>query len=330
MKIDSVIVLCWKGDFRLARICLASIRYFYPDIPLYLMKNIATGDFDTSEVERALNVSTKGLENRMGKGWGKLEMLFRPELGRFLFIDADQIMVGPVIDELEKCNAQFVVVPDALDPDSDTVDRLYYNRARLTEFDPAYQMPRNYFNSGQYVATAGVLAREDFDRIVEWGPPLKVRDSRIFNFLDQSILNYVFQKSAREGKLTLDWRAFMHLARTDYFWNVKLDTIKTKEAHPLLFHWAGQPKNFISLMRRGDLLGFFEQYYYSQVKYGIVIQFVRTLATTPKNTYQFAYSTAGSFKKVCRRLLASSANKSSMGSLRNSNTHTSEPSRKST
>jgi hypothetical protein len=115
MKIDSVVVFCWEGDFRLAQICLASVRFFYPDIPLFLMKNIARGNFDTSEVERCLNVSSAGISEPYGSSLGKLELFFRPELGRFLFIDADQIMVGPVLEELARLDEQFIVVPERLE-----------------------------------------------------------------------------------------------------------------------------------------------------------------------------------------------------------------------
>lgn len=303
MKIDSVVVLCWAGDFRLARICLASVRYFYPRLPLYLMKDITKGDFDTSELEENLSVSTKGLSGAYGKFFGKIELLFLPELGRFLFIDADQIMTGPVVDALERVEAEFVVEPDNhAHPASDVVDRLYYNRRLLGQWNPGYEMPPYHFNSGQWVARAGVLSRDDFNDIVDWNPRLTIRDPGIFCMTDQSILNYCFFRLARAGRITLQSAHFMLLVRTEDCRRAALDEIAARRAPPLLFHWAGEHKSFVGLMKRSDLLRFFEQWYYRRLKHGTRLRWSRRLASAPANAYAFAYWTAGRAK---RRLRAS-------------------------
>jgi len=303
MKIDSVVVLCWAGDFRQARICLSSIRYFYPDIPLFLMKDVARGDFDTAELERCLNVSSGSLCGHYGLGWGKVELLFRPGLGRFLFVDADQIMVGPVLDDLATLSAQFVVVPDAIDAESPAFARLYYHRDNLRKFDPAYQLPAYHFNSGQFVATAGVLGPRDFEPVLAWGAPPRVRDPSTFTFYDQSVLNYVLHKAAAAGRITLQPHAFMHLARTEYFWKVPLGQVAARQAQPLLFHWAGEQKSFLSLMRRHDLLEFFEELYYRRLKHGGVVRFWRRCASAPVNASRLARQVAGRGRRKVRSWL---------------------------
>lgn len=307
MKIDSIVVFCWPGDFRLARICLASIRYFYPDIPLYLMKNVARGDFDTTEVERRFGVSTAGLAQAYGSSLGKLELLFDHRLGRFLFIDADQVMAGPVLDVLERRNEQFVVVPEHLEPEHPAIDKIYYHRRELARLDPAFVGPGYYFNSGQFVATAGVIEPEDFDGIVQWGRPLKGLNKQAFVFGDQSILNYVFPKLAATGRLTLGTCDFMELARTEYFWNVGLETIRHRQGKPTLLHWAGLPRNFLTLARRSDLLRFFENYHYSGVRHGRWLRTLRSLRSAPENGYRWAYHHAGMAKRRLRSAFHSSA-----------------------
>lgn len=297
MKIDSIVVLCWKGDFRLARICLASVRFFYPEIPLFLMKDTSKGHFDTSEIESCLNLSTVGLSGAYGPGAGKLELLFRPDLGRFLFIDADQIMAGPVLSALEASDADFVVTADDLDVQSPTIERLYYDRERLKAIDPSFPLPTFQFNSGQFVGTAGVLSRDDFEGLVEWGRPIKICDPRTFKMYEQGVLNYVVHKAARAGRLTLETHDFMHLARTEYFWNVPLQNVRAKAARPLLFHWAGTHRIFVSFMRRSDLLRFFEGYYYSRVRHGSWRRLWRSLKAAPKNACLSARQLAGACKQ---------------------------------
>lgn len=301
MKIDAVIVLCWKGDFRLARICLASVRYFYPHIPLYLMKDETRGTFGTTEVEAALDVRTHGLAGRHGPGFGKLELLFRPEFGRFLYIDADEIMTGPVLDSLAVHSADFVVVPDGPNRVSPDIDRLYYDRKLLRALDPSYRLPRFHFNTGQFVAQAGAMSRADFGDLVAWGQPSRVRHREIFKLHEQGLLNYALQRLVAARRVTLEYAEFMHLARTDYFKTVSLAEIAARRARPLLFHWAGARRGFLSAMRRPDLLRFFEDHYYSHVPRGAALKLGRRASAVPENSLRHVRDLAGRWKRALRR-----------------------------
>lgn len=304
MKIDAVAVLCWAGDFRLARICLASVRYFYPKIPLYLMKDITRGDFDTSEVETALNVRTQGFTGRFGPGMGKIELLFRPELGRFLYIDADEIMVGPVLDALEKHTADFLVVPDGPVNTSPDIDRLYYDRARLRELDPAYRLPEHHFNSGQFVGRAGMVTPADFEDLVVWGSPSAIRHRQIFKLSEQGLLNYVLQRLVARGRISVGYAEFMQLARTPYFHSVAVEDVQARRAQPVLFHWAGARRSFLSAMGRADLLKFFEAYYYSLVPSGRAVRLGRDLGAAPGNAWRHFRGLAGQWKRSLRKTAA--------------------------
>ncbi len=301
MKIDAVIVLCWKGDFRLARICLASVRYFYPQIPLFLMKDETRGTFDTTEVEAALGVRTQGLAGQHGPGMGKLELLFRAELGRFLYLDADEIMIGPVLDSLAACHADFVVVPDGPNRVSPDIDRLYYDRNLLRGLDPTYRLPRFHFNTGQFVAQAGRMSRADFGELVAWGQPSRVRHREIFKLHEQGLLNYALHRLAAARRVTLEYAEFMHLARTEYFKTVPLADVAARRAQPLLFHWAGARRGFLSAMRRHDLLRFFEDHYYSLVPRGGALRLGRSTRAVPENSWRHVRGLAGQLKRVLLR-----------------------------
>ena len=39
MTIDAVYIACYKYDLRFTRILVASIRHWYPEIPIYLIKD---------------------------------------------------------------------------------------------------------------------------------------------------------------------------------------------------------------------------------------------------------------------------------------------------
>ncbi len=96
--IKRIYVLCHASDLWLAKISVASIRYWYPDVPITLLKDRTKGDFNTAEMERCWNISSMVLaHDRCGLGFAKIELLIRPRRERFLIVDADTVMCGPVL-----------------------------------------------------------------------------------------------------------------------------------------------------------------------------------------------------------------------------------------
>ena len=51
MRIEGVAISCYRFDVDLTRLCVASIRFWYPHIPIWLLKDRQYGDFDTDEIE---------------------------------------------------------------------------------------------------------------------------------------------------------------------------------------------------------------------------------------------------------------------------------------
>jgi len=56
MKIEGVVISCYVLDVHLTRECVASIRYWYPNVPIWLLKDRRYGDFSTREIESQWNV----------------------------------------------------------------------------------------------------------------------------------------------------------------------------------------------------------------------------------------------------------------------------------
>ena len=63
-KIDKIVIVCHKGILWLTQICIASIRYWYPDRDIYIVKDLYGGNFDTSELERYWNVKELVIEDK--------------------------------------------------------------------------------------------------------------------------------------------------------------------------------------------------------------------------------------------------------------------------
>jgi hypothetical protein len=254
-------------DARYTRICVASIRHFYPDIPIRLLVSGKLQPGLAEELRRYWDVGIADLPSRDDYGWGfvKLEPLFGPSGEKFLVLDSDTALAGPVLDVWHDTRARFLV-DDEKQSEADT-KRLYYDWEKLRKFDPCARPPRFVFNSGQWFGTAGVLTRADFEPWVEWTMPRKLRHPECFMPGDQGILNYVFNRKANLEDVQVDRRQIM-LWPGRSMEGLDADGVLRKAASPRIVHWAGLKKARQQDMAGADLLNFFERIYYRRLPAG--------------------------------------------------------------
>jgi hypothetical protein len=264
MKVDKVFINTYKYDFHFARICIASIRYWYPYIPIFLIKDEKEGRFDTSFSEKAWNVNVLDIpRKKFGWGYGKLETLFLSDSFSYLVLDADTVMAGPVLDAVEHINADFIV-DEEVQPDK-RFNEIYYNLNRINELDPGFVYPGYSFNSGQWFGTTGILKREDFIASLNWTEPPTCRFPEIVFNGDQAHLNFVIHKLEAQKKISVSRANIMVWPSGDNADYIDLSRIKTKATiYPVIIHWAGMG-NQISKINRNDILAFFKKYYYSRI-----------------------------------------------------------------
>ncbi|HZC22642.1 MAG TPA: hypothetical protein VE866_04825 [Candidatus Binatia bacterium] len=264
--VDCIYIAACARDARLTRICVASIRYFYPDIPIRLLAGEPLQRGLASELRRYWGVELVDLpEGDYGPGFVKLEPLFGRQGESFLLIDVDTAFSGPVLDLRAETDAPFIVDKEEL-PDADS-KRLYYDWDKLREIDPQVQPARSAFNTGQWFATAGALKREDFDPWVEWTMPRCLRHPGAFMVGDQGVMNYVIlQKEAIAG-LRVARRAIMRWPGHSME-GLNAESIGKRTAPPQVIHWAGMKKTALRQMVGSDILQFFERFYYTRFPAG--------------------------------------------------------------
>ena len=266
LPVDRIYLAACARDARLTRICLASIRYFYPDAPIQLLAGDILQAGLAEELKRHWDVTVAGLP-RGDYGWGmvKIEPLFGPPGQRFLVMDVDTVFTGKVLDVRAQSDAPFFVDDEVLS-DAD-FKRLYYDWDKLAAIDPQAPSARKAFNVGQWFGTAGLVRREAFDRWVEWTLPRELRYPELFMGGDQGVLNYVvLQKEALEG-LRIDRRTIMRWPGESMA-GLDAGSVAAGTAPPLVVHWAGMKATLLKDMVGGDLLQFFEDFYYSRMPLG--------------------------------------------------------------
>lgn len=263
MEIDKVYIATHRFDLRFTRICVASIRYYYPDISILLLVDQKQGYCSVDELVKYWGVGVYPTSRRC-YGWGfiKLEPLWDPAGHRYLILDSDTVLVGKVLGRLQRSDCDFVVQRE--EQPEEQIRQLYFDKEKLSEINPNPVVPSYTFNTGQLVCTSGILKKEDFDPFLNNEDLPQSNRTDIFKNGEQGLLNYVLSKKEAEGKLTVDRDDFM-LWPGDGINDLSLSEISLGERYKNVVHWAGMKNPRISKMVRHDILDFFERGYYSRV-----------------------------------------------------------------
>lgn len=263
--VGCIYVAACSLDARFTRICVASIRYFYPHVPIKILAGDILEKGLVKELERYWNVSVAELPVR-DYGWGlvKLEALFGPSGERFLVLDSDTIIGGDVLATWRESSADFLVDDDE-ESETDT-HRLYYDWRKVAKVYPTTRPPQFVFNSGQWFGTGGVLSRGDFASLIDWsGVSPRLCHPELFpHGGEQGLLNYVLNQKAILDGLSVARRKIMHWPGRGMN-GLDSQMIAERRAPALVVHWAGMKKPKLSEMVGADLLLFFEDLYYQHL-----------------------------------------------------------------
>lgn len=290
-KIEKIFIPCCEKDIWFTKICVASIRYWYPNIPIYLIKDYKLGNFSTLEIERYWDVVILNTEiKKFGWGFAKLELLFRENNERVLIVDSDTVFLGRVIEVLDVFDEDFIVSGYRIDPKSNVCKKTYFDIDKLLEFDPIYVFPGVAFNTGQIVATCGKINKNDFLNLIDWGEPPALRFKNIFSCADQGILNYILMKKHQLGQISVKsfdfykW-SFYKFSKQELSDMLKLSQIEKRQGYPYIVHWAGYVNRLgtksppFSKMPLANILKFYNSFYYSKVRFGTFLKYFRSILT---------------------------------------------------
>jgi hypothetical protein len=270
VKISDVYICVHRYDLRFAQICIQSIRHWYPDINITLVKNYYSGAFSVKYLQKYFGVKVL---DRKGKSYGvcfgKLEPLFLPEKKKFILVDTDTVFVGKVIDYLNAVEADFVV--DKEEQEETEVKRLYFDSRAVKNKFPAF--PDNFFcfNAGQWMGTSGVLSKQSFSDVLVWDeqdqPRLRYPD--IISMYDQGAFNYLLNVENSRGTLKVERAPLMIWPGNGKAANISLEEIKSRTSGTVgIVHWAGLKKKRMEDMTRSDILMYYEQEFYRKLPFG--------------------------------------------------------------
>ena len=265
MNVTAVYINTHRYDYMLTCICVASVRYWYPGIDIYLIKDLSSGRFKTTNLERKWGVKIFQSERKeFGWGYGKLETLFIKGTGSFLVIDADTVMTGPVIEVTKSVETDFLV-DDEVQPIKKFC-QLYYDLKRINEISRTFVYPGYSFNTGQWFGTYNIITRKDFEPIINWTAPPTSKFPAIIFQGEQGHLNFLLQEKELQKKITIKREKIMIWPAENNADFIDIEKIKHKEsAYPYIIHWAGMKFNDINAYPRADILKFYLSFFYAKL-----------------------------------------------------------------
>jgi hypothetical protein len=215
----TIVVCCNKNDYFLARICVASIRYYYPTISIELVKDEGNGKFNSTELEKNLQVKVVDLGvKKMGWSGAKFHYLYQMPRGKkVLMLDADIVFTGPFLQRLlpSISSNDYVVSIDESDlSDTEWIRKTYFDMDAIRAAYPTYQFPGYFFNAGQIFVTVGSISNTILDQFFNVNTYPYWKKKELFPLVDQSVYNYLLPTLAAENQIKLGKERFMIWAKS--------------------------------------------------------------------------------------------------------------------
>ena len=275
-----IVITVNKRDVWFCRICVASIRFYYPEVSIMLLKDELNGLFSTKDIEQYWNVQLMKFDVTKF-GWSAAKMHLYTDsrfVGeKFLVLDADIIMVGKVLDEpfLINNNDDVIVNADEEDEHAAWFKNLYYDIKAIKLHDSTFEYPGYVFNCGQLFCKGNFLTPQQLEPYFNFNGVPSWKDLKTFPMVDQSVLNYLLPTLHKQGKLSIGKAHYMLWSETERVKQIHLGDVKIGNAHAFIIHYAGALRTpLLKHMTRGDILKFFENYYYQKIPMGFAKHFV--------------------------------------------------------
>jgi hypothetical protein len=287
-----VYIGCCKADFYLLRSCIASIRYWNREVPVYLLKDFSKGKFDTAELERVFNVSVVDTKYKKLGGYMKLQPYIENPGEKIFLLDADMVWLGNMMEVLKNECGNIAVHAYCPEHEGAELNSWYFNTEKLKRYYPGYIYPGFVFNCGSIFFDTKLFSEADFKNIIVWQEGATPVHDDVFLCEDQGIINYIVAVKYLQNSITLNKVELQISAENDSAKMYVLDKILRNEPRNIIVHWLGKKSGLNAFCSSNHLLRFYEKKYYSQLPNGAarlqLDRLKRTILHFDKFLYEFA------------------------------------------
>ncbi len=248
-----IIIGCCRQDLRYALGCFASIRYFMPDAQVCFLYDGP----QTPEVLKALpgvrtldrsTVRSEILRERsFGPGITKMIAFFESPFEKFLFLDADTVVVGDLcrVPHWEDCD---IIADRGGHYDDCEIDRWFFDTKRIGSIVPSFDFRshrNDYFCTGTFFARRGSLSLDRYLEMLD----LNAKHPGLFKFWEMGFLNLMIFEAKDEKTARVDGVGYQRVVRDfdsndlqSIFKQALKDPAETDTA--LVYHFPN-PKHFV-------------------------------------------------------------------------------------
>ncbi|WP_162944941.1 hypothetical protein [Flavisolibacter nicotianae] len=305
----NIVINVTKHDIWFCRICVASIRFYYPDVKIFLLKDELPGKFSTREIEETWSVHVIEYPvKRFGMSAAKIHFYCDQRFAgqRFLVLDSDIVFTGRLLDEkyVEDFNCDVIVSEETFsDPGSEWFKRTYFDCKQLKKYDPNYTYAGFTFNCGQIFCLGNFIKKETLAPYFSFNGSPSWKRLDVFPMHDQSVLNYLLPQLSKQGSIQLKGKDFMIWSETKKARGITLDAVKSGTHYPNLIHWAGALRTpLLVSMSNKEILLFFENYYYSKISFARLKRTIRKVNPGIKHLIKLLMLTLRDFPSKRRTL----------------------------
>jgi lipopolysaccharide biosynthesis glycosyltransferase len=278
-KLDAIFVATHAAHVYLAKILCQSIRHFCGyTLPIVI---IPDGPCNLSQMKKRLGVlefdnDCVAPDLRFLSGYySKLKILFNAKYERFLYLDADTILLSDPY-KVPFANYDFFVSGGVEDVQDNVtrkrVAKLIFDADQIKNFDSDFRLDNFVtFNSGQFFAKSGIVEKELVFRCLDYS---SLRSSTpIFRYYDQGIFNYIFNKLQQQNIASLgygNFALFPHHDPQDKFIDMTPHDILMKNfSSRIVAHFTGPSRKYGFIHTSYQWLPkLFQDMYYSELPFG--------------------------------------------------------------
>jgi hypothetical protein len=189
---------------------IASVRHYMGDVPICLLID---GAFPTDDMQRAFGVQTlyrAGVKDEFLRkesfNWGltKMVALWESPFEKFLFLDADTLVLGDLTEKLKngpmKMDWDFFIDKPRYQYDEKTVRQWFFDVKKMEQIFPEFRWrdyTARYFCTGVWAARRGVFPLKEYKEILK----LYLSDRKLFFPGEMGFLNFMIFRAEAAGKL---------------------------------------------------------------------------------------------------------------------------------
>lgn len=252
MENFGIIVACYNKDYRFAKGCCASLRYFLGNVPICLLVD---GSFSVAEVVKAYDVNViyrndvtnQVLKNRsFGYGLTKMVAFWESPFQHFLFMDADTIAWGNILKYANFEDFDFVIDRTERSYLNDRgINKSFFDTEKLEQCFPNFNWQKyryNYFITGVFFAKRGIFELAEYVKMLDFCE----KNRGMFKFGEQGLLNFMIFQGVEQGKFRVK-NEYLQIFGSSFIDNLQLKKRFSLERNtPILqgddanvIHWAG-------------------------------------------------------------------------------------------